>query len=259
MYICDELFTHYSLGGGQLTLVQRATKTFTTHYTEIVCIKASSEADAWREGRREQPPSTTLALAKGGKLILLYILLSWVRGGAQIVCGEIRKKKNSSKRSVKNFCCFSSRTLEAWNLRDWLNGWWWWRSWRAMMQKGIDACVLSVLLGLWPTAPPAAGPHPPAAAREHFITYTTSFEAARWGRVYDIVREAHRGRKQQPGGRYVWRVTSHTFYNYKRTKTSKHAMFSSFLAWNHWGKNSMKKIVTFCIIFFKKNFQILLH
>ena len=68
----------------------------------------------------------------------------------------------------------------------------------------------------------------PLAAREHFITYTTSFEAARWGRVYNIVREAHRGRKQQPGGRYVWRVTSHTFYNYKRTKTSKHAMFSSF-------------------------------
>ena len=120
-----------------------------------------------------------------------------------------------------------------------------WCSTRGLMR----VCELSVLLGLWPTAPAAAAPHPPAAAREHFITYTTSFEAARWGRVYNIVREAHRGRKQQPGGRYVWRVTSHTFYNYKRTKTSKHAMFSSFLAWNHWGKNSMKKIAKFWIIF----------
>ena len=97
----------------------------------------------------------------------------------------------------------------------------------------------------------------PLAAREHFITYTTSFEAARWGRVYNIVREAHRGRKQQPGGRYVWRVTSHTFYNYKRTKTSKHAMFSSF-----WLEITGEKIVwgklwPFVLSFYKKNFQVL--
>ena len=128
-----------------------------------------------------------------------------------------------------------------------------WCSTRGLMR----VCVLSMLLGLWPTAPAAAAPHPPAAAREHFITYTTSFEAARWGRVYDIVREAHRGRKQQPGGRYVWRVTSHTFYNYKRTKTSKHAMFSSF-----WLEITGEKIVwgklwPFVLSFYKKNFQVL--
>ena len=48
------------------------------------------------------------------------------------------------------------------------------------MQKGIDACVLSVLLGLWPTTPAAAAPHPPACCPGTFCNiYTTSFEAAR--------------------------------------------------------------------------------
>ena len=57
----------------------------------------------------------------------------------------------------------------------------------------VCVCVLSVLLGLWPTAPPAAGPHPPAAAREHFITYTQQVLKQRGEGGYIILCGRHTG------------------------------------------------------------------
>ena len=175
-----------------------------------------------------------------------------MRGGAQIVCGEIRKKKTRQNGVSKIFVVFLAAP---WRLgteeTDWMDDGGGvvvgelWCSTRGLMRVCVCVeCAAGTVAYCWCGCCPAPARCCPGTFYNiHNKFWSSEVRAGIW-----YCAGGTQGKEEAAREICVARDVTH-FLQLQTNKNFQACNVFFFLAWNHWGKNSMRKIVTFCIIF----------